>query len=104
MRVLSGIQPSGRLHLGNYLGAMKQHIELQHDHECFFFIANFHSLTTVQDADTLRSYTRDVALDYLAMGLDPHQARLFRQTDIPEVTSASVFASVARVHAPAAVS
>ncbi|MGD2109335.1 MAG: tryptophan--tRNA ligase [Phycisphaerae bacterium] len=86
MRVLSGIQSSGRLHLGNYLGAMKQHIELQEENECFFFIANFHSLTTVQVPDTLRAYTRDVALDYLAMGLDPEKAFLFRQTDVPEVT------------------
>ena len=86
MRVLSGIQASGRLHLGNYLGAMRQHIELQHEHQCFFFIANYHSLTTVRDAGVLRAYTRDVALDYLALGLDPDKAHLFRQTDVPEVT------------------
>lgn len=86
MRVLSGIQPSGVLHLGNYFGAMKQHIELQHEHECFYFIANYHSLTTVQDADRLRALTRDVAIDYLAMGLDPRKATFFRQSDVPEVT------------------
>lgn len=86
MRVLSGVQSSGKLHLGNYLGAMQQHIELQHEHECFFFIANYHSLTTVQDAALLRELTRDVALDYLAMGLDPNKACLFRQSDIPGVT------------------
>ena len=86
MRVLSGIQSSGKLHLGNYLGAMKQHIELQHDHECFFFIANYHALTTVQEPRTLREHTRDVAIDYLALGLDPHKACLFRQSDVPEVT------------------
>jgi len=86
MRVLSGIQSSGKLHLGNYLGAMKQHIELQHEHECLFFIANYHSLTTVQDPALLRQLTVDVALDYLAMGLDPKKAWLFRQTDVPEVT------------------
>ncbi len=85
MRVLSGIQPSGRLHLGNYLGAMKQHIELQEENDCFFFIANYHSLTTVQDAVQLRDYTRDVAFDYMAMGLDPEKVALFRQTDVPEV-------------------
>ncbi len=85
MRVLSGIQSSGKLHLGNYLGAMKQHIELQHEHECFFFIANYHSLTTVQDAALQREYTRDVAVDYLALGLDPKKACLFRQSDVPEV-------------------
>jgi tryptophanyl-tRNA synthetase len=86
MRVLSGIQASGRLHLGNYLGAMKQHIQLQAEHECFFFIANYHSLTTIKEAKTLRAYTRDVALDYLALGLDPAKCNLFRQTDVPEVT------------------
>ena len=86
MRVLSGIQSSGKLHLGNYLGAMKQHLELQEHNECFYFIANYHSLTTVQDPALLREHTRDVALDYLAMGLDPEKAKLFRQTDVPEVT------------------
>ncbi len=85
MRMLSGIQPSGKLHLGNYLGAMKQHIELQDVHEGFYFIANYHSLTTVQDPDTLRKWTLDVALDYLALGLDPEKVALFRQSDIPEV-------------------
>ena len=85
MRVLSGIQASGKLHLGNYLGAMKQHIELQEENDCFYFIANYHSLTTVQNPDLLREYTRDVAVDYLAMGLDPNKAMLFRQSDIPEV-------------------
>ncbi|MCH8966501.1 MAG: tryptophan--tRNA ligase [Planctomycetes bacterium] len=86
MRVLSGIQPSGQLHLGNYLGAMKQHIELQEEHDCFFFIANYHSLTTIQDAALLADYTREVAIGYLAVGLDPNKANLFRQTDVPEVT------------------
>lgn len=85
MRVLSGIQPSGKLHLGNYLGAIKQHLELQHEHEGLYFIANYHSLTTVQDAPLLRELTRDVALDYLALGLDPTKACLFRQSDVPEV-------------------
>ncbi|GIK15086.1 MAG: tryptophan--tRNA ligase [Planctomycetota bacterium] len=86
MRVLSGTQPSGKLHLGNYLGAIKQHLEDQQVHECFFFIANYHSLTTIQDAARLRELTRDVALDYLALGLDPARACLFRQSDVPEVT------------------
>ncbi len=86
MRVLSGVQSNGKLHLGNYLGAMKQHIELQRENECFYFIANYHSLTTVQDAKLLRQLTVDVALDYLAFGLDPNKANLFRQSDIPEVT------------------
>lgn len=84
-RVLSGVQPSGKLHLGNYFGAMKQHIEGQFQYESFIFIANYHALTTLQDPDVLRDYTRDVALDYLALGLDPTRATLFRQSDVPEV-------------------
>lgn len=86
MRVLSGIQSSGLLHIGNYFGAIKQHIELQRDNECFFFVANYHALNTIQDAALLRTLTLDVALDYLALGLDPQRAALFRQSDIPEVT------------------
>ena len=86
MRVLSGIQPSGTLHLGNYYGAMRQHIELQSDNECFYFIANYHSMTTVRDAERLRQLTQDVAIDYLTLGLDPQQATFFRQSDVPEVT------------------
>ncbi|UCE60925.1 MAG: tryptophan--tRNA ligase [Phycisphaerales bacterium] len=86
MRVLSGIQPSGKLHLANYLGAMRQHIELQDGNEGLYFMANYHSLNTIQDAPRHLELTRDVALDYLAMGLDPSKAALFRQTDIPEVT------------------
>jgi len=85
-RVLSGIQPSGKLHLGNYFGAMKQHIDDQHNFDSFIFIANYHALTTIQDADRLRQLTHDVALDYLALGLDPKKACLFRQSDVPEVT------------------
>jgi tryptophanyl-tRNA synthetase len=85
MRILSGVQPSGTLHLGNYFGALKQHIELQEEHECFYFIANHHSLTTIQNAERLRQLTLDVALDYLALGLDPAKVMLFRQSDIPEV-------------------
>jgi len=85
MRVLSGIQSSGKLHLGNYLGAIRQHIELQREHECFFFVANYHALTTVHDPDEMRARTLDVALDYLALGLDPSRAALYRQTDLPEV-------------------
>ncbi|HNO78666.1 MAG TPA: tryptophan--tRNA ligase [Phycisphaerae bacterium] len=85
MRVLSGVQSSGKLHLGNYLGALKQHLELQEDNECFYFIANYHAMTTVHDADLARQLARDVALDYLALGLDPTKAALYRQTDLPEV-------------------
>jgi tryptophanyl-tRNA synthetase len=89
MRVLSGIQSSGKLHLGNYFGAIAQFLELQSSgNECLIFIADLHSLTTVRDAQKLRDLTRAVALDYLALGLDPSNPNvaLFRQSDIPEVT------------------
>ncbi|MCB9890148.1 MAG: tryptophan--tRNA ligase [Planctomycetes bacterium] len=82
-RHLSGIQPSGLLHLGNYFGAIRKHIEEQDDG--FYFIANYHALTTTKDAEILREQTFDVAASYLAFGLDPQRATLFRQSDVPEV-------------------
>jgi tryptophanyl-tRNA synthetase len=85
-RILSGVQPSGKLHLGNYFGAVKQHIALQEESPSFYFIADYHALTTVQDPAKLRELVRDVALDYLALGLDPRKATFFRQSDVPEVT------------------
>jgi tryptophanyl-tRNA synthetase len=85
-RILSGIQPSGKLHLGNYFGAIHQHLALQDQGEAFYFIANYHALTTVEDPVKLRELTVDVAIDYLALGLSPEKATLFRQSDIPEVT------------------
>ena len=88
-RILSGVQPSGKLHLGNYFGAVKQHIALQDQGQCFFFIANYHALTTIQDRDKLLANTHDVALDYLALGLDPAKVAFFRQSDVPEVTELS---------------
>jgi tryptophanyl-tRNA synthetase len=87
MRVLSGIQPSGKLHLGNYFGAIAQFLELQASGaECLIFIADLHALTTVRDGEKLRALSHDVALDYLALGLDPEKVTLFRQSDVPEVT------------------
>lgn len=86
MRVLSGIQPTGRFHWGNYFGAIRQYIALQDNQQAFYFIADLHALTTVRDANALRGFTRDAALDLLALGLDPAKATLFRQSDIPEVT------------------
>lgn len=83
-RVLSGMQPSGNPHLGNYLGAMRQHIEMQNAHECYYFIANYHALTTLRDAAILREKTRELAMDYLALGLDPTKVAFFRQADVPE--------------------
>ena len=88
IRILSGVQPSGRLHLGNYFGAIKQHIALQEipNAERFYFIADFHAMTTVKDAAKMREYVNGVALDYLALGLDPAKSVFFRQSDVPEVT------------------
>jgi tryptophanyl-tRNA synthetase len=104
-RILSGVQPSGKLHLGNYFGAIKQHIERQDSGECFYFIADYHALTSLKEAEEkevglaaknkslaarparqiLADNVRDVALDYLALGLDPAKANFFRQSDVPEV-------------------
>jgi tryptophanyl-tRNA synthetase len=84
-RILSGVQPSGKLHIGNYFGAIRQHIRLQDQGEAFYFLADFHALTTLNDAESLRKVTRDAALDYLALGLDPNRATFFRQSDVPEV-------------------
>ena len=104
-RILSGVQPSGKLHLGNYFGAIKQHIALQEEGECFYFIADYHAQTTLGEAvrleleatrdgkrkprsgaQILQENVRDVALDYLALGLDPKKATFYRQSDVPEVT------------------
>jgi tryptophanyl-tRNA synthetase len=109
-RVLSGVQPSGKLHLGNYFGAIRQHLELQHDFDCFYFIADYHALTTLKDAEErdqdeakkagrkprsakaiLADNVRDVALDYLALGLDPDKACFYRQSDVPDVTELAWF-------------
>ncbi len=84
MRILSGVQSSGHLHLGNYYGAIRQFVDMQDQGEGFYFIANLHSLTTVKSADKLREFTLDAALSYLAFGLDPQRSVLFRQSDVPE--------------------
>jgi tryptophanyl-tRNA synthetase len=89
MRILSGIQPSGTLHLGNYFGMMKPAIALQEKGEAFYFIANYHSMTTLFNAEERRRNTLDVALDFLACGLDPKRTVFFRQSDVPEVTELS---------------
>jgi len=89
MRILSGIQPSGALHLGNYFGMMRPAIELQEKGEAFYFIADYHSMTSLFDADERRKNTLDVALDFLACGLDPKKSVFFKQSDVPEVTELS---------------
>lgn len=86
MRVLSGIQPTGRFHWGNYFGAIRQYIDLQNDNEAYYFIANLHALTTVRNPKQLAQNTLDAALDLLALGLDPRRATLFVQSDVPEVS------------------
>ncbi|HVS34239.1 MAG TPA: tryptophan--tRNA ligase, partial [Gemmataceae bacterium] len=115
-RILSGVQSSGKLHVGNYFGAIKQHIELQNEAECFYFIADYHALTTIEEAarrrltalnrpteklrprdlaETMRENSLDVALDYLALGLDPDKAAFFRQSDVPEVAELTwIFSTV----------
>ena len=84
MRILSGIQPSGETHLGNFFGAMRQHVALQTEGEAIYFVADYHSMTSVRDAAERRRFVREVALDYLACGLDPKRAILYRQSDLPE--------------------
>jgi tryptophanyl-tRNA synthetase len=86
MRILSGIQPSGPLHIGNYFGMMQPAIALQAEGEALYFIADYHALTTLRDAETLRVNSHRVALDFLACGLDPERATLFRHSDVPQVT------------------
>jgi tryptophanyl-tRNA synthetase len=86
MRILSGVQPSGKLHIGNYFGAIRQFVELQHKGHGLYFIADLHALTTIRDAQRMRELCFDVALNFLALGLDPSKATLFKQSDVPEVS------------------
>ena len=86
MRILSGIQPSGALHIGNYFGAIRQYIELEKGNEAFYFVADYHALTSVRSAAMLRQYVFDVLVDLLSLGLDPNRATLFVQSDVPETT------------------
>jgi len=86
LRVLSGIQPSGKLHIGNYYGAMRQHLHLQAEHNCYFFIADYHALTSNPSPDDIAGRTLDVAMDYMALGLDTEKTVFWRQSDTPEVT------------------
>jgi tryptophanyl-tRNA synthetase len=86
LRVLSGIQPSGRLHIGNYFGAMRQHLQLQAEHDCFYFIADYHALTSNPSPADVARYSLDVTMDYMALGLDTEKTVFWRQSDVPEVT------------------
>src|SRR6056297_2528426 len=84
--VVSGIRSTGNLHLGNYFGALKNFIKMQHESNCFFFIADYHSLTTHPTPDDLHGHVRQVLAEYLAAGLDPDKATLYVQSDVPEIT------------------
>ena len=84
--ILSGIQPSGKLHIGNYFGAMRQHIRMQEEGDAFYFLANYHSLTSINNGEKLEGFTKDVVLDYLALGLDPEKCTFFAQSDVPQTT------------------
>jgi len=98
IRILSGIQPSGVLHIGNYFGMMRPAIELQAEGEAFYFIADYHALTSVRDPKLLRENSRRIALDFLACGLEPERGALFRQSDVPQVTElAWIISTVAPV-------
>lgn len=89
MRILSGIQPSGRPHIGNFFGMMEPSIRLQDEGDAFYFIADYHSLTSTHDAAELRQNVRDLAIDFLACGLDPEKSTFWKQSDVPEVTELS---------------
>ena len=86
MRVLSGIQPSGALHIGNYFGAIRQYVALQRENDAYYFVADYHALTSVRDASKLRGYVNEVLIDLLSLGLDPETATLFVQSDVSETT------------------
>ena len=86
LRVLSGIQPSGRLHIGNFFGAMRQHLQLQAEHDGFYFIADYHALTSNPAPPDIAKHTLDVAMDYIALGLDTEKTVFWRQSDVPQVT------------------
>jgi len=93
MRILSGVQPSGDLHIGNYFGAIRQFLRLQEEHECYYFLADLHALTTVQDAVRFGDLVHDLATGFLALGLDPTSSVIYRQSDLPEVPELSWYLS-----------
>lgn len=87
--LVSGVKPTGRPHIGNYFGAMKQFVDLQDTYQSYIFIVDLHALTTVQNRKELEENTLNVALDYLAMGIDPSKTILYKQSDVPQVTELS---------------
>ncbi|MBP3331813.1 MAG: tryptophan--tRNA ligase [Tidjanibacter sp.] len=93
-RVVSGIRSTGKLHLGNYFGALKNFVTMQHDEECFFFIADYHSLTTHPDPKALHTNVKNILSEYLAAGIDPNVATVYIQSDVPQVTELSLLLSM----------
>jgi len=93
-RAISGIQPSGKLHIGNYFGMMKPAIDMQKEYETFLFIADYHALTSVRDPNILKNLIKDAVLDFLACGIDPEKVFLYKQSDVPQVHELSWFLSV----------
>lgn len=87
--LVSGVQPSGRLHIGNYFGALKQFVDLQNEYDTRIFVANLHALTTLQDPEELKKLSRETVLDFLAIGLDPNKATIYYQSDVPHVAELS---------------
>src|SRR5258707_1006437 len=94
MRILSGMRPTGRFHLGNYLGAAKNWVELQNDYDCYYFIADYHALTTEPDGHTVERKVFDLAADLLAVGIDPKRSVLYLQSQVPEVAELSLMLSM----------
>ena len=89
--VVSGIRPTGNLHLGNYFGALRNFIQMQNEHNCYFFIADYHSLTTHPTPGDLHGNVKQILVEYLAAGLDPEKATLYVQSDVPEVAELYLF-------------
>src|SRR5438132_3483813 len=94
MRILSGMRPTGRFHLGNYLGAAKNWVELQKQYECFFFVADYHALTTEPDGHKAEDKVFDLAADLIAVGIDPNVSTLYLQSKVPEVAELSLLLSM----------
>src|SRR5438067_8913243 len=94
MRILSGMRPTGRFHLGNYLGAAKNWVELQKQYECFYFVADYHALTTEPDGHRAEDKVFDLTADLLAVGIDPHRSVLYLQSKVPEVAELSLLLSM----------
>jgi tryptophanyl-tRNA synthetase len=94
MRILSGMRPTGRFHLGNYLGAAKNWVELQNEYDCFYFVADYHALTTEPDGHTVESKIFDLTADLLAVGLDPNRSVIYQQSKVPEVAELTLLLSM----------